>query len=218
MAKSLYSLILSDEVVERIDRMATRQGTNRSALVNQILAEYCTLVTPEKQIESVFDAVRRLFDDDGDLSPTVTPHQSTMFLKTSLAYRYRPSVRYDIRLYPHAVGSRAAFVGELTVTFRTQSEELLGAIERFFRLWTDAELPLVTGFFAGEPVYLVSQGRLTRRFALTDGSHSAEDVARALSSYVRGFDAALKGIVSGAMSPAALPGLCESLLADSILR
>ena len=53
MSKSLYSLILSDEVIARIDRLATRQGTNRSALVNRILAEYCSMVTPEKRIETV---------------------------------------------------------------------------------------------------------------------------------------------------------------------
>ena len=39
MGKSLYSLILSDEVVSRVDRLASRQGLNRSQLVNRILAE-----------------------------------------------------------------------------------------------------------------------------------------------------------------------------------
>ena len=40
MKKSLYSLMLSDEVVREIDVAAHRLGTNRSALINRILAEY----------------------------------------------------------------------------------------------------------------------------------------------------------------------------------
>ena len=39
MHKSLYSLMLLDELVDRVDRLAAEQGTNRSNLVNQILAQ-----------------------------------------------------------------------------------------------------------------------------------------------------------------------------------
>jgi len=40
MAKSVYSLVLRDEVVAEIDRLAYRMNTNRSNMINQILAEY----------------------------------------------------------------------------------------------------------------------------------------------------------------------------------
>ena len=40
MKKTLYSLMLNDEVVREVDILAHRLGTNRSALINQILAEY----------------------------------------------------------------------------------------------------------------------------------------------------------------------------------
>ena len=39
MAKSVYSLVLRDEVVAEIDRLAYRMNTNRSNMINQILAE-----------------------------------------------------------------------------------------------------------------------------------------------------------------------------------
>ena len=39
MKKNLYSLTLSDDVVREVDALAHRMGTNRSALVNQILAD-----------------------------------------------------------------------------------------------------------------------------------------------------------------------------------
>ena len=40
MNKSVYSLVLADEVVEAIDRMAYSMNTSRSNLINQILADH----------------------------------------------------------------------------------------------------------------------------------------------------------------------------------
>ena len=39
MNKSVYSLVLSDEIVQEIDRLAYEMGQSRSAMVNQVLAE-----------------------------------------------------------------------------------------------------------------------------------------------------------------------------------
>ena len=40
MAKSIYSLLLDDDVIALVDRMAYAQGASRSALINRILAEH----------------------------------------------------------------------------------------------------------------------------------------------------------------------------------
>lgn len=45
MGKSVYSLVLMDEVVDAIDQMAYRNNTSRSNLINQILAEHVSLAT-----------------------------------------------------------------------------------------------------------------------------------------------------------------------------
>ena len=47
MKKSVYSLVLMDDIVEAVDRVAYSQNTSRSNLINQILAEYLSLMTPE---------------------------------------------------------------------------------------------------------------------------------------------------------------------------
>ena len=39
MKKTLYSLMLNEEVVREVDALAHRLGTSRSNLINQILAE-----------------------------------------------------------------------------------------------------------------------------------------------------------------------------------
>ena len=60
MNKSMYSLILMDDVVREIDKIALRMNTNRSNLVNQILAEYASMMTPEKRINSIFKYIESL--------------------------------------------------------------------------------------------------------------------------------------------------------------
>ena len=50
MSKSVYSLVLSDEVVREVDLEAYRHGLSRSAMINQILAEAVSYVTPEKRM------------------------------------------------------------------------------------------------------------------------------------------------------------------------
>ncbi len=108
MKKSLYSLSLMDSVVAEIDRLAARQGTSRSNLVNQILADYASMMTPEKRIDSIFRRIETLAQQ-GDLIPYFTPNQRTMSLKSSLEYKYRPTIRYELQLYRVPEGA----IGEL---------------------------------------------------------------------------------------------------------
>ena len=61
MGKSLYSLILSDEVIRKIDVLAHRNGTNRSNYINQILAEHASITTPERRINDIFGLINDFF-------------------------------------------------------------------------------------------------------------------------------------------------------------
>ena len=54
MKKTLYSLMLSEDVMREIDLLAHKMGTNRSNLVNMILAERVEMRTPEQQINDIF--------------------------------------------------------------------------------------------------------------------------------------------------------------------
>ena len=60
--KSVYSLVLADDVVEAIDRMAYSMNTSRSNLINQILAERVQLLTPEKRMREIFAKIEQLMD------------------------------------------------------------------------------------------------------------------------------------------------------------
>ena len=65
MAKRVYSLVLSDEVVGEVDRLARRLGTNRSGLINHILAEYLSCDTAENTVRDIFSAVEELLGARG---------------------------------------------------------------------------------------------------------------------------------------------------------
>ena len=194
MAKSLYSLMLSDEVVAEVDRLALHAQTNRSNLVNQILAEYCSLLTPEKRIAQIFERVERFFDG-GELAAFLTPHQPTMLLKTSLNYRYRPTVRYELRLYP---APENGTVGELHVSLRTQSAALLAFMEEFFSRWIPAEAAVLKAR-GPLPSYGLSAGRFDRSIRLPEGM-DAEAFSDAISSYVQLIDGAVKRSVDGLLT------------------
>ena len=204
MKKTLYSLMLSDDVVRAVDALAHRMGTNRSALVNQILAEYVDLVTPERRVQDIFQKISELLDADGALVPFVTPNAMTMSLKSSLQYRDRPTVKYSVELYRDR---REGAHGELTVAFRTQSAELLADMDRFFRLWKQVEDALIAPHKAHPTQYALYTGRFTRTIALPGRrDYAAGDVAGAISEYVRLFDRLMKGYLAGQLSGTEVEG------------
>ena len=53
MNKSMYSLILTDEVIARIDRLAYEKGMNRSQLIDHLLAREVGMSTREHQTRSI---------------------------------------------------------------------------------------------------------------------------------------------------------------------
>lgn len=58
--KSVYSIVLSDRVVEQVDALAYENGMSRSAMINHILAEQLSLTTPEQQMRSILSAAEEL--------------------------------------------------------------------------------------------------------------------------------------------------------------
>ena len=49
MKRSMYSLILSDDIVAAVDALAAQKGTSRSNYINQVLAKHVQCITPEQQ-------------------------------------------------------------------------------------------------------------------------------------------------------------------------
>ncbi len=214
MEKSLYSLMLMDSVVSEIDKIALRESTNRSNLVNQILAEYVSLMTPEKRIDNIFKSIERLLNDTSELIPFVSPNQLSMSMKSSLEYKYRPTIKYSVQLYRIPNGA----IGELNVNFRTQSVALLAEITDFFRLWKRLEDAYISAHYKpGAIRYELYDAKLVRTIAVPkDRNYTNEEVGYAISAYVKMFDELMKGYLNHKYSPADLEKRYLTYLNDGI--
>ena len=194
MKKTLYSLMLSDDVVRAVDELAHSLGTNRSSLINQILADYVSITTPERRINDIFHAVEQMLAPSRELVPFFSPRALTMSLKSSLEYKYRPTVKYEVQLFRSTDGS----LGELSVVFRTQSAALIEAMTQFFRLWKHTEDRLLAPLISEELDYALYDGKFVRTIAVPRGRDvTAEEVAEALSDDIKLFDRLMKGWLSG---------------------
>ena len=193
MKKTLYSLMLNEEVVREVDALAHRMGTNRSALINRILAEYVNYVTPEQRINDVLSQIEALMSPSRELVPVFAPNSFSMYLKSSLEYKYRPTVKYEVELYKGGEDS----IGQLSVIFRTQSMALIGAMTDFFRLWSRIEQAHLVPLTGARIEYAVAEGKFLRSLSAPDADCSAKELAEAISEYIKLFDSLMKAYLAG---------------------
>ena len=60
MSKSVYSLVLNDEVVYLVDKVARINGLSRSNMIEKILADAVSYETPEIRANNIFEEIERL--------------------------------------------------------------------------------------------------------------------------------------------------------------
>ena len=122
-----------------------------------------------------------------------------MTVRSSLAYKYHPTLRYEVELehgfYPGEP------IGTLMVNFRTQSQGLLELLGRFFRCLSRIEdrlLPM-------DVAYTMDNARFTRTLSYPVKQNStdnapldAEEISKAITDYVSLIDKMLKACIGGA--------------------
>ncbi len=188
MKKSIYSLLLSDAVVRAADQLAYSRGVSRSALIDELLAQSLSCVTPEMRMRDIFLSLENLMQDDSIFKIQGRNSESMLSLFSALQYKYRPTIRYSIELYRQFKGD--AF-GELKIQSRTQSVQLLSALEDFYRLWIELE----RAYLGGRTVrYRMTDGKLVRQLSLPPGrsGYSEAELGEAIGAYIRSFDRAMK--------------------------
>ena len=192
MNKSVYSLVLSDEIVQEVDRMAYEAGASRSAMVNQILAEFVRYTTPEKRMREVFSAIERMLLGSV-FEPQLQPSDSMFSLRSALDYKYNPSVKYSVELYKNA----RPLLGELRVSVRSQNSALVLAMLQFFKLWTRIE-----NTYIGRVECALEDGRYLRKLRLSDEKLTNEQIGSGIAGYINLLDSALKQYFECIQDPA----------------
>lgn len=210
MNKSVYSLVLTDDVVAEIDRIAYENGTSRSNTVNQILAEYVSYDTPEKRIREVFSEVENLLTGSSRFQVMMQPSDSMFSLRSALAYKYNPTVRYSVELNRNLQPA----IGELRVSVRSQSSALRLYMFQFFKLWSRIEQNLV-----GHVECAMADDRYIRRLAVAeDRKLDNEALGQAIAEYIRLFDTALKLFFNNLDQPETAIARVESLYGDYLRK
>lgn len=204
MGKSVYSIVLSDEVVAAVDELAYRAGTSRSNLINQILAEKVSYTTPEMRMKQIFSLVGQTLDSR--FLPAPQSSESVMSVRTPLKFKYKPTVKYSVELNRDFSGC----VGRLKISLRTQSAELIALTDSFFRMWSKLEQKYLGKFFTGGfPCEILPKLYSRDFYEVGKGRLSDIEIAEAISGYIRVFDKALTQYFNNINDIKAAESLCE---------
>ena len=210
MKKSVYSIVLMDDVIRAVDAQAYRLGTSRSNLINQILAELLSCVTPEMRMRDIFATLESLVSADFKIQQQRS--ESFLTLKTALEYKYRPTINYKVEL------ARApdCYLGNLTVSIRTQSAQLIALFDSFFAYWIEMEMSFLAKIGLGDAyVYELSQGCFRRKLINTE-SLSKINTGEALNSYILLLDKFIKAFFSAPQSFNAVAQELENLYSGQL--
>lgn len=191
MDKSMYSVILRDDLVEELDRLAFKNGVSRSVMLNKILSEYLRVETPEDRMEKMFGRMESFLAGTSRLRFTNNASLALAQVKSALNYRYNPTLRYQVELFP------TGDLGQLKISLRSQSKELFRLMENFYGLFISLEKKYV-----GERTYFYRDGRFIRIFVRPEGA-GAEELGEAIGQFVREFDEYLNAYFSSDESVAA---------------
>ena len=207
--KNVYSIVLSSDIVEKIDLLAYENGTNRSNMINQILAEYVSYTTPEKRFREIFQHMQDILE--GSAFKVLEPSDTMFSLRSALAYKYNPTVKYNVELYR----GEGEELGELRVSLRTQNAGLVLYMTQFYRLWDKIERS-----YRGDVASAVTDGKYLRRFVLQDktGTSREIDVGRVIAAYIDTYDKALKTFFYHLEAPAKAAAGVEEIYRRYVLE
>ncbi len=179
MSKSLYSLILNDEVISMVDKMARVNGISRSSMVEKILANAVSYETPEIRANNIFEEFERIFKNNSTMRYLEQPSQYMGTIMGALDYRYNPAIKYSVELFPNSDK-----LGQLKVTLRTQNSALLELMSDFYKYY----IYLEKTYYNENATYLFEGNKFIRLFDYPNAIITTKQLAEKLTLYVQDFD------------------------------
>ena len=186
MKKSMYSLILSDDIVKAVDRSAAADGTSRSNYVNRILARHLSLPTTEVKIAEIFEESAKISAEEWVSAVKVLPSGNIMEVKSMISVKYNPVIRYSVEVAYEESG----YSGEFRVVSRTQSSSLSAGLKMFFEVWAQVERDCMTKLGGASPVFSVADGKYKRTLRLQ--SQEEQKIGFLIGAYIRVFHQSLE--------------------------
>ena len=191
MKRSMYSLILSDDIVAAVDALAAQKGTSRSNYINQVLAKHVQCITPEQQMQRVFANLTHQMDEAFRIQEQGS--NALLSILGSVQYKYRPTIRYRVELLRNMQQEE---VGRLKISCRTQNQTLLDAMAQFFRFWVKLEQKYEANSACAQGLYQIESGCMTMAL-LRSGAATDEQLGEIVGNYIRMFHAVLQSYFAG---------------------
>ena len=205
MGKSVYSIVLSDEVVQAVDEMAYRMNTSRSNLINQLLAERVSLTTPEMRMREIFSLVGQALD--------------SRFFARPAGFRLgnggENSAEFQVQAYAEIFGralpqlfGQGGQAESYPAHAERRADKANGQI--FSEIGARRSRNTSANFFSGGFPCEIAPKSYTRDFYEIAGNGLADrEIAEAISEYIRTFDKAITVYFENASDPAHAKALCE---------
>ncbi|MFU0832973.1 MAG: RHH-1 domain-containing protein [Oscillospiraceae bacterium] len=200
MDRNVYSVVLLNDLVDAVDRLACECGMSRSGMINRILAEYLSFSTPEDKICNIFDCMERFFSDANNFQVRSRQSETLLTIRSTLRYRYHPTIRYALELFRR----NDAAVGELRVSLRTKNPELVNLLTEFFKFRKRIESRWLASYFpSGEIPCEIGSGRFVRKLQMpaSKRDRTPDRIAKAICDYILEFDRELKLYCCDSESP-----------------
>lgn len=215
MSKSVYSLVLTDEIVRAIDSLAYRMNTSRSALIDRILAEKLSMQTPEIRMRNIMENIGSFFDDEIFRLQTAAG-DGGMLIKSPLPYKYKPTIRYSVELL-----REDRYLGRLKVSFRTQNMALMELMNDFLTCFENIERRHLSRFDGIDVVMQIDNDKMVRMLnkpLIKDGRSVSDPnlIAEAIADYVNFLDRAIKLYFENADNRKQAVSLVDSLYNERI--
>lgn len=191
MKRSMYSLILGDDIVAAVDALAAQKGTSRSNYINQVLAKHVQCITPEQQMQRVFANLTHQMDEAFRIQEQGS--NALLSILGSVQYKYRPTIRYRVELLRNMQQEE---VGRLKISCRTQNQTLLDAMAQFFRFWVKLEQKYDANSACAQGLYQIESGCMTMAL-LRSGAATDEQLGEIVGNYIRMFHAVLQSYFAG---------------------
>lgn len=199
MDRSVYSVVLLDNIVQAVDRLACEQGVSRSGMINRILADYLSCATPEERISDIFSSMEQFFSDAENFQVRSRQSETMFTVRSALMYRYHPTIRYALELFRDSTNE----IGQLRVSLRTKNPDLEELLTEFFTFRNRMENRWIgKHFISGHVPCEIGPGRYTRTLTIpnSEKDSTTEQIANAICDYILEFDRELKLYCAGSDS------------------
>lgn len=186
MGSGIYSLGVKDELIERVDSLTRKRNMSRSQIINEIIAEYFNVITPEYKINQVMDLVAKEIRMSDFLQYLSEAKGSSIQCRASIRYKYNPKIRYMLELS----GKEKDKLATLNIISRTQREDFFNYLVDFLKIIMLIERKSYSGFSK----YSIKNGEFItdgKKFSIdfyydwTKEHLSIEDISSYLADYIR---------------------------------